>query len=463
MPLSSLLSSLAFAVLAGSGLEVSIPGTDAAVLDRLVSIGKNQNRVMDYIRELTGTIGPRLTGSPKAMKACEWAAAKFKEFGLSNVRLEEYGEMPVAFDRGKRQIARVIAPYQANLEFTTDAWTPGTDGPQRGPAVPPPASIEELEKNQARYRGAWVVYERPVPGRGGAGGDLEKRLSEAGILGRVIPVNGERISTGGRFTGLTWETLPKDVRIKIKKSDGDRIRAELAKGSKVELLFDIENIFIKGPAKMMNVVADIPGAEHPDEMVIVGAHLDSWDGPGSVGANDNATGSCAALEAARLLMRAGVRPKRTIRFCLWTGEEQGLLGSKGYVERHKSELDKISAVFVDDGGTNFHGGHQCTASQAPLLQPVIDFMTLVFPEMPQKLQRLAAVPRGGSSDHASFLAQGVPAFYTIESGRADYGHIWHTQNDRVEFTVAEYMVQSSLDHAVMAYSLANAPLLMPRG
>jgi len=98
----------------------------------------------------------------------------------------------------------------------------------------------------------------------------------------------------------------------------------------------------------------------------------------------------------------------------------------------------------------------------PMLQPVIDYMTRAFPEMPQRLQVLPAMPRGGSSDNAAFNAQGIPSFYTIEAGRADYSHIWHTQNDRPEFTIPEYMVQSAIDHAVMAYAIANAPSLMPR-
>ena len=446
-----------------AGPDLSIPGTDPAALDRILEIGKTQNRVMPLLLELTGTIGPRLTGSSNALKACQWAEKKFNEFGIANAHLEEYGEMAVGFDRGRKQVARVIAPYRQDLEFTTDAWTPGTEGPMQGPAVLAPANVEEFEKDAARFKGAWVLYPGPAVGRGSVPvGDLDRKLDEAGILGRVYPTNSELINTGGRSQNLTWETLPKQRRIKIKKSDGAKIRAELEKGTKVQLLFDIENTFVKGPVKLYNVVADIPGTEKPEEIVIVGAHLDSWDGPGSVGANDNGTGSCAALEAARILMKAGVKPKRTIRFCLWTGEEQGLLGSRGYVQKHGEELPRISAVFVDDGGTNYHGGHQCIASQVPLLQPVIDYMNRAFPQMPQRLQVLPTMPRGGSSDHAAFNALGVPAFYTIEAGRADYAHIWHTQNDRPEFTIPEYMIQSATDHAVMAYAIANAASLMPR-
>src|SRR5688572_13366343 len=235
---------------------------------------------MPLLLELTSSIGPRLTGSSNALKACQWAEKKFKEFGIANARLEEYGEFAVGFERGKKQIAKVISPYRQDLQFTTDAWTPGTEGPMQGLAVLAPSNAEEFDKDPAKYKGAWVIYPGPVVGRGSVPvGDLDKKLDEAGILGRVYPTNSELINTGGRPQNLTWETLPKQRRIKIKKSDGEKIRAELAKGAKVELLFDIENTFVKGPVKLYNVIADIPGTEKPEELVIIGAHLDSWDGP----------------------------------------------------------------------------------------------------------------------------------------------------------------------------------------
>lgn len=457
MPASILAALLLFSPAA----DLSIPGTDPAALDRLVTSGRGANRVMNHLEDLTETFGARLTGSTSYRLASEWAVRKFKEFGIANARLEEAGTVPVGFDRGKRQVAKIVAPFERVIEFTTDAWTPGTEGPIRGPVVLAPATADELEKAKAGLKGAWVMLEPGTGGRGRTAPGTDA-LYGAGILGVIAPVSGELITTGGRFAGLTWENLPRNRRIKIKKSDAEAIKAELAKGRTVEMLFDIQNTFVKGPIAFHNVVADIPGSELPDEFVIVGAHFDSWDGPGSVGANDNGTGSSAVLEAARLLVASGVRPKRTIRFILFAAEEQGLIGSRAYVEKHKDEWSKISAVFVDDGGTNYHGGHQCLASQAALLQPIADYMTRAFPSMPQKLQILAATPRGGSSDHAAFTAQGIPGFYTIEAGRADYAHIWHTQNDRVEFTVPEYMVQAATDFAVTAYSIANADRLMPR-
>lgn len=440
------------------------PGTNPATIERILQLGKEQNQAVKHLLELTRTIGPRLTGSENGHKACLWAEAKFKEFGLANVHLEEWGEMPVSFNRGKRQSAKIVTPYSASMEFTTDAWTPGTDGPLRGRAIMEPATLDEFEEVKDSLKGAWLLS-KARSGRGPGGGnrgELNQKIEEAGPLGRVVSSPNELLTTGGRFTGITWENLPKDRRIKIKKSDFDRIEGNLAIGKKVELEFDIENIFTKGPTKLYNVVADLPGTEKPDEYVIVCGHLDSWDGPGSVGANDNGTGSSVALEAARLLVKSGAKPKRTIRFILWTGEEQGLLGSRGYVQAHKDLWPKISACLNDDGGTNYQGGYQCLESQAPFFQPAMDVMNKAFPDLQQKLQIIRSVPRGGSSDHASFNMVGIPGFYTVETGRADYAFVWHTQNDRPEFSIAEYLVQSSTNHAIVSYSLACADALMPR-
>src|SRR5205807_3476071 len=135
-----------------------------------------------------------------------------------------------------------------------------------------------------------------------------------------------------------------------------------------------------------NVVADIPGTEKPDEYVIVSGHLDSWNGPGSQGAMDNGVGTSVALETARILMKSGAKPKRTIRFILWTGEEQGLLGSSAYVKVHPELLPKVSAILVDDGGTNYEGGMDAIAAMEPMLSQAQAPMTGVFPTMPFKIR-----------------------------------------------------------------------------
>jgi len=218
-----------------------------------------------------------------------------------------------------------------------------------------------------------------------------------------------------------------------------------------------------------NTVAEIRGSTYPDEVVIVSAHMDSWDGPGSQGTTDNGTGTAVTLEAARLLMKAKAKPLRTIRFVLWTGEEQGLLGSKGYVKDHAGELPKVSAVFVDDGGTNYQGGVNVAENQ-------VDFMAAAtaptnnqfYDEVDKKFLNVDVKNTGkkiashGSSDQASFNAVGVPGYYWTEVGRADYQYGWHTQHDKIDLAIPVYLEQSSTNAAIVAYRLACAPTLMPR-
>jgi len=171
-----------------------------------------------------------------------------------------------------------------------------------------------------------------------------------------------------------------------------------------------------------------------------------------------------AMEAARILTSAGAKPKRTIRFILWSGEEQGIFGSTGYVKTHANELDKISAVLVDDGGTNYQGGYQILPQMKPMMEAAIQASLKAFPDMPQVLRvsEGTRMPRGGGSDHAPFNAVGVPGFFTIETGRSDYNFVHHTQHDVYELAIPEYLVQSATNHALVSYNLACADTLLPR-
>ncbi|MCO5297038.1 MAG: M20/M25/M40 family metallo-hydrolase [Fimbriimonadaceae bacterium] len=460
------LRGLSVALLAAWVAPFALGQGDAATIARILDEGKQHNQVMRHLTYLTQRIGPRLTGSPQLQRACEWTAGKFREFGLQNVHLEEWGVVPVGFERGPRQFARMVKPFDVPIEFTTNAWTAGTKGLVRAPAAMEPATLAEFEKNPALYQGAWIVMRAPVTMRGPQAVDsdewraVQAKLDAAGIAGRIYGSADERVHTHGRFQDVSRDHLPKDVRLTVRRSDWDRMVRNLEFGRETVLEFDVENRFLR-PQPVYNVVADIPGTEKPNEFVIFSAHLDSWNGPGSQGAVDNGTGTMVMLEAARILVASGAKPKRTIRFVLWSGEEQGLLGSAGYVEKHASELDGISAVFVDDGGTNYQGGVSCLESQVAMIKEALAPMAAAFPDLPQTVN---AVPelRGGGSDHASFLAKGVPGFFFMETGRADYGFSWHTQNDRLEYAIPEYLVQSSTNSAVMAYNLACAPSLLPR-
>ncbi|RYG49292.1 M20/M25/M40 family metallo-hydrolase [bacterium] len=371
----------------------------------------------------------------------------------------------------------MILPFEAEMQFTTMNWMPGTQGKQRGKALLAPTTVEEAVAMKDQMKGAWIVMPANWTMRGPAGAaaadeaarkkeaEVKAAIDAAGILGRIYGAKDERLHSSGTWRDKTYETHPKgseNVMIVVRKSDHDRVLRNIEYKRPVELEFEAENRFIKGELPQYNVIAEIPGTEKPNEVVIVCGHLDSWNSPGSQGTCDNGTGSVNTIESARILMASGVKPKRTIRFILWSGEEQGLLGSRAYVEKHKGEMDGISAVLNDDGGTNYQGGYVGIASMKPMLEAAFAPTVAAFPTLPMQFDTVEKMPLGGSSDHAPFNGEGVPGFFTKESGRADYGKVWHTQFDKYDEAIPEYLVQSSTNHAVVAFYLAQAPTLLPR-
>jgi len=632
-----------YAVIGGKkAVAPSIPMGDPATIARIIDEGKNRNRVMDHLTYITQKIGPRLTGSSNVETANKWARDQFASWGLTNAQLWQWGEIPVRFDRGPStgRIGMTRAGGDQNdfrslrdVEFTTLAWSKGTDGPVRGPVIKMPETEEQLAEVESQLKGAWVLVKATVPGgRRGVGGfaggtnarmrmfaefrkkwenkaepapepapapaapavaafpqdgvsglytgnatggrvgpdgipftaeirlgenntvtgnfgfpayrmgtinkgtynpetgevsfswegtagptpyvftlkngklvgeskpaegtpmkfaaslgeaekpvekpkgpSIEERVLAAGPAGFISASSDDRVRTSSisGWRDLKMETIPQDIEVMVRQSDYDFMNSKLADGAAIEAEFNLANIFTPGPIPVYNTVAEIKGTVWPDEIVIISGHLDSWNGPGSQGTTDNGTGSSVTLEAARILMAAGAKPKRTIRFVLWTGEEQGLLGSREYVKSLKADgaLEKISAVFVDDGGTNYEGGLQCIESQVPYLAAATAPVNGLFYSTVdgkfldvnvQASRRMGGGISGGSSDHASFLAQGVPGFFWDEVGRADYGYGWHTQNDKLDLAIPEYLIQSSTCAAVTAYNIACAPTLLPR-
>ncbi|MEP6755785.1 MAG: M20/M25/M40 family metallo-hydrolase [Chthonomonadales bacterium] len=435
---------------------------DPAIVTKIVEEGKNNSKFMENLDFLATRIGPRLTGSPKLDRAYVWAQKKFKEFGCKNVHLEEWGTFPVGFDRGKKQVGHMIAPDKVEFVYTTPSWTPGTNGSVKGPAIIEPNNMEEFEKVKGQLKNAWLIVKgRGLNRRSEEAMALQKAIREAGAAGRISGSSNDLVITFGAWN-IKNEDLPKDTVVIVRKQDMDAITSRMEAGQKVELEFNIEQKFVAGPIKCYNVIAEIPGTEKPDEVVIVSGHLDSWDGPGSQGAQDNGTGSMVAMESARILNKVGAKPKRTIRFILWSGEEQGLFGSQAYVKAHKDEMSKISCVFVDDGGTNYEGGLTGNEAMKPLLEMAIRPAQDAFPDMPMSIGTSPRIPRGGGSDHASFNQVGVPGFYWRPTGKSDYNHVHHTQYDRMDTVVKEYRIQASTNSAAASFIVACAPMMMPR-
>ncbi|HTF56614.1 MAG TPA: M20/M25/M40 family metallo-hydrolase, partial [Planctomycetota bacterium] len=168
------------------------------------------------------------------------------------------------------------------------------------------------------------------------------------------------------------------------------------------------------------------------------------------------------LEAARLLMNAGAKPKRTIRFMLWSGEEQGLLGSRAYIKAHPEENARISAVLVHDGGTNYVSGIEATRPMVSIFEKVFEPVVALNQEMPFKIHEVKGLTMGMGSDHDSYLMAGVPGFFWRQLGKANYNHTHHTQYDTFDQAIPEYQQHTSMVVAIGAYNIANLDALLPR-
>ena len=329
-----------------------------------------------------------------------------------------------------------------------------------------PQTMADFERDKARLKGAWVIEYAGTGMRGPTkveDPEIKKALNDLGIAGRIFGTQDERVWSHGTYKDKTIDKHPTDVQIVVSRPDYDRIVRNIRFGRKTVLEFQAENKWFKGPIPQYNVVAEIKGTEKPDEVVIVCGHLDSWNSPGSQGANDNGTGTVTAMEAARILEAAHARPKRTIRFILWSGEEQGLLGSLGYVKAHEAEWDKISAVLNDDEGSNYQSGYWGYAVMKPMLEQAYAPTVKAFPNMPQHFDVYSNMANDGGSDQAPFNYVGIPGLSCRQAGKQNYGHVWHTQFDRYEEAIPEYLVQASTNHAVVSFNLASADTLLPRG
>lgn len=458
--------------------SVALAQGDPEVIQQIIREGKNNNHVWDHLLYLSEEIGPRLTGSSRQEEASNWTRDQFDKWGLSNAHLKQWGTLPVRFDRGPSS-AQMVEPVERVFEFTSPAWSAGTDGSVRGKVFKQPETIEALEAIEDQLEDAWILSKPRQRRRRGAAPpganpeireEINQRLKDAGIAGRIVPNRGELVGTFGQrgWRELDFNNLPSEVTVNVRRSDYDAMNSRMADGEEVVVEIDLQHTFVEGPISLYNTIAEIPGTELPDEVVIVSGHLDSWDGPGSMGTQDNGTGISVALEAARILRAVGAKPMRTIRFILWTGEEQGLLGSRAYVQNlSEEERAGISAVFVDDGGTNYEGGLVCIESMADMLRQATAPVNEAFPDMPVQIVVRSNMPRGGGSDHASFNRQGIPGFFWMESGSGgregkNYGFIHHTQHDTPRYAVPEYLVQSSTCAAITAYNLAMADTLLPR-
>jgi hypothetical protein len=464
-------------------IPVDTTGTGA-----LIDEGMNRSEVMKNLMYLTDVIGPRLTGSPAARAANDWTLKRFQDYGLTG-HLEPWN-FGGTWTRGPMW-ARLVAPRTHDLVAASWAWTVGTDGKTvRGPVVRIDASTpESLAANRARVKGAWVMLAGPtmVWNNDGppmtaadsqrqrdffrrafgpvAGLDSVQRaariqfqndvpyiLRNAGALGQLLDAGKEQDLLN--MSGSPTRIYPHP-RLVVAHEDYALLDRLLQAGVAPQVEANISNAMTTDSVPQWNTIAEIPGTELPGEVVIVGAHLDSWDL--GTGASDNGTGSMATLEAARIIARSGLKPKRTIRFILFTGEEEGLIGSRKYAEAHAGDADSIQAVIVLDNGVGAITGQALQGR--PDLYGL--WRALLAPVHSLNADTVTDANKGGT-DHLSFLPYGVPGFNFNQITRG-YNHTHHSQSDTWDKAIDWDLRQASTVMAVSAYELANLPTMIPRG
>jgi hypothetical protein len=298
-----------------------------------------------------------------------------------------------------------------------------------------------------------------------------REMCQAGILGVIqsaeVPIRA--LYDRKNIEKLTFETLPTVCDIKLDEKQFAVIEKMVRERRYFLLEFDIRNHFNPGPIKYHNVMGVIKGTQFPDEYVMMGGHLDAYDV--ATGGVDDGSGITPAMEAARLIMAAGGKPRRTILVCLWAGEEFGLLGSKHWVETNKDKLTRISNYFNRDGGPTVASGLTVPDAMYDDFEKICKPLNDINPDFPFKLTRNTNPPRprpttAGGSDHAHFALNGVPtlAFEAPDVKGYDFSYpeIWHTENDLYTKSIPEYQEHTSVVTAVVVYGLANLDHLLSR-
>ena len=501
---------------------------DLEMVTRIRQEGVRNSQVMQTLSEITDRLGARVTGSPNMKAANEWTRDQLEKMGLVNAHIESY-----PFGRGwemEGSSVRMVAPDVAPLWALPKSWTPGTNGAVRGKVVKFSANtLDDLQKYKGKLEGAIVLLgemrEIPLPTEPAAkrlddkalddiaqytlGGGrprgafpqmdpaerrrrmelqraIVKFLAEEHILATIEPSRGGDggvlfVDSGGSFR--KEEPVFAYPALVMTIEHYGRISRLLARDVPVELELDVKTKFFDADNNAYNTVAEIPGTDKKDEVVMLGGHLDSWHG--GTGATDNGAGVAACIEAVRILKALGVKPRRTIRIALWSGEEEGLLGSRAYVSQHlasrpevprpgpdampsfmrtppgpltiKPEWSKVSAYFnIDNGGGRLRGIYlQENAMVRPLfeawMEPLRDlgFTTI-------------SMRNTGGTDHLSFDGVGVPGFQFIQDPM-DYGtRTHHSNQDVFERIQREDMMQMSIIMASFVYNAAMRDQMMPR-
>lgn len=477
--------------LATSTLHAQTFPTDDPVLHRIWSLGMDSSETYPLAQALMDSVGPRLTGTPQQASAEDWIVARYAAWGI-DAHKERYGTWK-GWDRGVTHVD-LLAPRVRTLEATMLAWSPGTDGKNvDGDVIALPAFADSAAFAAwlPAVKGRYVLVSYPQPTcrpdddwkqwadtgsfvrmdsvRRAGIADWNAHIEATGYTARQLPVRLEQAGAIGVVTNTWSRGWGVD---KIFYTHTTRIPTIDVSCEDYGLLFRLAEhgqhprLRVNATAKMLgelpvyNVIGEIKGTEKPDEYVLLSAHLDSWDG-GS-GATDNGTGTITMLEAMRILKTAYPHPKRTILAGHWSGEEEGLVGSRAFAADHPEIVKGLEAAFNQDNGTGriqrITGGGLIDAGA---------FFGRWFGRLPTELTRdirlsFPGEPAGGGSDHASFACYGAPAF-GLGSLPWSYGlYTWHTNRDTFDKIVFDDLHANATLTAMLAYLASEDPQSIPR-
>jgi carboxypeptidase Q len=457
-----------------------------AVIDGIVKEATENSQLEKLAHELMDVVGPRLVGSPQMQQANDWAIAKYKEWNIS-AKNEKWGEWR-GWERGASHID-MISPRVKSLEGMQLAWSPGTGGKTvTGEVVIVPDLADSLafQKWLPSVKGKFVMISMNQPtGRPDYNWqefatkesfekmkkdrDLQsvawaKRIAKTGLNARTLPAALEKAGAAGivmsywskgfganKIFGANTKKIPT-VDIALEDYGLLYRLAESGHTPKISVKADAKEL---GLVPTFNTIAEIKGTEKPEEYVILSAHFDSWDG--GTGATDNGTGTIVMMEAMRILKKMYPNPKRTILVGHWGSEEQGLNGSRAFVEDHPEIVNNIQAVFNQDNGT---GRVVSLAGQGFLNS--YEYLGRWLSKVPDPIRsqietRFPGAPGAGGSDFASFIAAGAPAF-SLSSLNWSYGtYTWHTNRDTYDKIVFDDVRSNAILAAILAYQASEDP------
>jgi carboxypeptidase Q len=435
----------------------------------------DHSELMSNLEYLTSDIGPRLTGSRQMQDASNWTLKRFHDYGL-DAHLETV-QIPHAWQRGN-DTARILAPVPQVIAIRAMGWSKQTPGPVKGPVVLLQIdSASDVAKYRGRLKGAIVLTRPPTeipsdvpdnaydavlpPPRGlPPASQLSVRARRALMAKLVADEHAAAVllDSGKDDSLFAMGTItkyqPTEVPIAFTTHEDYSLIYRLLQKGPVSMEVSIAGSFSPGPAPTSITVAEIRGSEYPEERVIIGAHLDSWDlGKGAL---DNGTGSMAVLEAARALKALGWKPKRTITFILFTGEEVDSIGSKAFLANHAGELSKIDAVLIHDTGTGkvLSIALENLYETAPLMSEIYEPLREVFDLQPLSARYF------GASDHEYFLRSGIPAYFCVQAP-AHYREAHHSQADTFDKVLPKEINQGAALLAAWAWNVSEMPQSLP--